>query len=256
MAEKKPEKKIVHVEGGTSEPGEPRQFVAGEESKGKAKGLRLYAIILWLLGIACEVGAIIVLQKVPVSMTWLIVLIAADLILVIIGSQFWKKANRFDPASEKDPVRFFVQNQLGTIISVIAFLPLVVLIFTNKNMSGSQKGIVGAVALVALFIAGITSYDFNPPSVEQYASQVQEVKSLTGSNFVYWTKSGTHYHLYKDCSYINTDRTAEIYEGTVGQARELKNITDLCSRCKTKAEKEKGVTAPETSTESTPEKTE
>ncbi|MBP1669395.1 MAG: hypothetical protein H6Q21_1761, partial [Bacteroidetes bacterium] len=60
-------------------------------------------------------------------------------------------------------------------------------------------------------------------------------------NLVYWTKSGTSYHLYQDCSYINTDRTDEIFEGTVAQARELKNITDLCDRCQNRAEKEKGL---------------
>ncbi|HQI71472.1 MAG TPA: hypothetical protein PLT47_12020, partial [Bacteroidales bacterium] len=57
----------------------------------------------------------------------------------IIGSLQWKKANRFDPASEKDKIRFFIQNQLGAIISIIAFLPLIILIFTNKNMTGSKK---------------------------------------------------------------------------------------------------------------------
>jgi hypothetical protein len=245
MSDEKTTKKVTRVEGGTSQPGEPRTFTPTEKSEGKAKSLRIYSIILWILAIGCEVGAILMLQQVPVSTLWLIVLIAADLILIIIGSLLWKKANRFDPASEKDKFRFFVQNQLGTIIAIIAFLPLVILIFTNKNMGGKQKGIVGAVAIVALLIAGITSYDFNPPSVEQYTQQIQEVEALSGSNFVYWTKSGTHYHLYKDCSYINTDRTTEIFEGTVQQARELKNITDLCSRCRKRMQKEKGLTAPD-----------
>ena len=76
----------------------------------------------------------------------------------------WKKSNRFDPASEKDGFKFFIQNQLGAIISVIAFLPLVILIFTNKDMNGKQKGIVGAIAVIAMLIAGITGIDFNPPS--------------------------------------------------------------------------------------------
>ncbi len=169
MAEYKSTKKIVRVEGGTAQPGEApeqRTFVPGADGKAKAKPLRIYSILLWIAAIGCEVGALFVLRSVPVSTAWLIGLIAADLVLVILGSLLWKKANRFDPASEKDRVRFFVQNQLGTIISVIAFLPLVVMIFTNKNMDGKQKGIVGAIAVVALIIAGVTSYDFNPPSVE------------------------------------------------------------------------------------------
>jgi len=249
MPDGKSTKKITRVQSESSQtqqPAETRPFVPSEESKGKAKSLRVYSIILWLLGIAAEAGAIYVLFQVPVNTVWLIALIIVDLVLVVIGSQLWKKANRFSPASEKDKTRFFIQNQLGTIISIIAFLPLVILIFTNKNMSGQQKGIIGAIAAVALVIAGITSYDFNPPSVEQYAQQIQEVESLTGNNFVYWTKSGTHYHIFKDCSYINRDQTTEIFEGTVQQARELKNITALCSLCRSKVEKQKNVGTGET----------
>ena len=164
------------------------------------------------------------------------------MIFAVIGSLLWKKSNRLDPASEKDKVKFFIQNQLGLIISIIAFLPLVILIFTNKNLSGKQKGLVGSIAVVALLIAGVTGIDFNPPSQEQYLEQTQQVESLNdGVNHVYWTKSGQSYHLYQDCSYINTDRTDEIFEGTVAQARELKNITDLCDRCENRAKKEKGL---------------
>lgn len=177
-------------------------------------------------------------------MTWLIVLIVADLIFAVVGSILWKKSNRLEPASEKDKFKFFVQNQLGLIIAIIAFLPLVILIFTNKNMSGKQKGILGSIAVAALVIAGVTGTDFNPPSQEEYAEQTEEVKSLNnGNNHVYWTKSGKSYHLYQDCSYINTSRTDEIFEGTVADARKLKNITDLCDRCANRAKKEKEAAA-------------
>jgi hypothetical protein len=256
MPDGKTTKKIVRVEGEsgqTEQPAETRTLVPTEESKGKAKSLRIYSIVLWILGIAAEVGAIVVLLKPPISTFWLIALIVVDLILVVVGSQLWKKANRFDPASEQNKAKFFIQNQLGTIISIIAFLPLVILIFTNKDMSGKQKGIVGAIAAAALVIAGITSYDFNPPSTEQYAKQIEEVTSLTGSNFVYWTKSGTRYHLFKDCSYINRDQTTEIFEGTVQQARELKNITELCSLCKSRMERQKGVGTGGTDVQGTPQ---
>ncbi len=243
MADKGTTKKITRVEGGdTPSSKETKTFVPTEQSQSKATTFRILAVISWLLAIAAEVYAIILLRKPPVSTTWLIVLIAVALVFAIIGSVLWKKSNRLDPASEKDKFRFFVQNQLGAIISIIAFLPLVILIFTNKDLSGKQKGLVGTIAVVAMLAAGLVGVDFNPPSQEQYLEQTQEVESLNdGVNYVYWTKSGSSYHLFNDCSYINTDRTTEIFEGTVAQARELKNITDLCDRCRNRAKKEKSL---------------
>jgi hypothetical protein len=241
-------KKLTKVEDGDTSSAttvkETKPFVAGDENKAKAKSTRLFAIISWVVAIGFEIGAILLLRKPPINTTWLIVLIVADLIFAVIGNLLWKKANHFDPASEKEKFKFFVQNQLGAIIAVIAFLPLVILIFTNKDMKGKQKGLVGAIAVIALLIAGVTGIDFNPPSQEQYAEQTAQVEKLNnGVNHVFWTKSGRSYHLYSDCSYINTDRTVEIFEGTVAQARELKNITDLCDRCRDRAIKEKGLSA-------------
>ncbi len=236
-------KKVTKVEGGeASAPArEARPFVAAPESKAKARKFRIFSILSWIVAIGLEVGAILLLKKPPIKMTWLIVLIVADLIFAVIGNLLWKKANRFDPASEKEKFRFFVQNQLGAIIAVIAFLPLVILVFTSKDLKGKQKGLVGAVAVIALLIAALTGIDFNPPSVEEYAEQTAQVEQLTGQNHVFWTKSGSRYHLFSDCYHINTKKTDEIFEGTVAQARELKNITELCKTCEDRWKKEKGV---------------
>lgn len=239
-------KKITRVGGGEPAPERQRQtFVPTAESKGKATQLRVIAGILWFFAIAAQLGAIWLLLKHPEMerlMLWLIVLIVIDLALVITGSILWKKSNRLDPASEKQRFKFFMQNQLGLFAAIVAFLPLVILIFTNKNLDGKQKGILGGIAVVALLIAGVTGYDFNPPSVEQYTEQSNRVEWLNdGVDHVYWTKSGKVYHLYNDCSYINTARTDEIFEGTVPQARELKNITSLCSRCENRAIREKNL---------------
>ena len=214
---------------------------ATAESKGKAKSLRLFALLAWVVAIGLEIWAIIQLKNPPVSMPWLIGLIVAIMGFAILGSVLWKKSNRLDPASEKDKTRFFIQNQLGVIISIIAFLPLVVLIFTNKDLNGKQKGILGSVAVVAMLIASIVGIDFNPASIEQYTKQTQEVEGLMGTNKVFWTASGQSYHLFEDCSYINSDRTKAIFDGTVAKARELKNITDICDRCKRRVEKEKAL---------------
>lgn len=237
-------KKITRVDGGTPSSSEKQSktFVPTAESKGKATQLRVIASILWVLAIVAQVVAITLILKQPVQLVWVIVCIAIDLALVIVGAVLWKKSNRLDPASEKQKLRFFIQNQLGLAAAIVAFLPLVVVIFTNKNLDGKQKGILGGVAVVALIVAAIVGFDFNPPSVEQYTEQTNRVEWLNeGKNDVYWTKSGTVYHLYPDCSYINTRRTDEIFEGTVAQGRELKNITSLCSRCENRAIKEKNL---------------
>ena len=209
-----------------------------EEAKKKATTLRVVAIVLWVLALGCEGAAIYFLFQKPVNMVLLIVFIAVDMVLALVGSFLWKKANRLDPASEKDKAKFFIQNQLGVFISVIAFLPLVVLIFTDKNLDKKHKGILGAVAVVALLAAGFGSASYNPPSVEQYTEETNAVVSLMGQDQVYWTEYGEKYHLYDDCQHINTDATTQIYQGTVAQAHEAKNITELCKTCEARAEKD------------------
>jgi phosphatidylglycerophosphate synthase len=247
MPDKGTTKKITQVEGGETSSAamgrETRTFVASDESKAKAKKSRIFAVISWIVAIGFEIGAILLLKKPPIKTAWLVVLIAADLIFAVIGNLLWKKSNRLDPASEREKFKFFVQNQLGAIIAVIAFLPLVILIFTNKDLKGKQKGLIGAIAVIALLIAGVTGIDFNPPSQEQYAAQTAQVEQLTGANHVFWTKSGTKYHLFSDCQHINTKKTNEIFEGTVAQAGELKNITELCKTCEERWKKEKGLPA-------------
>ncbi|MBN1158439.1 MAG: hypothetical protein JXA61_03595 [Bacteroidales bacterium] len=248
MADKKTSKKVTRVEGGETPSAsgvkESESFIPTAENKAKSRTFRAIAIVSFIVAIGFEIGAIVLLRKPPVHTAILIVLIVAALIFAIIGSLLWKKSNRLDPASEKEKVKFFIQNQLGAIMSIIAFLPLVILIFTNKDLTGKQKGLVGTVAVIALLIASLVGVDLNPPSQEQYLEQTQEVEALNdGVNLVYWTRYGTSYHLYMDCSYINTDRTEEIFEGTVAQARELKNITDLCDRCEARARRERGLDA-------------
>src|SRR5690606_38371685 len=156
----------------------PQQFKPTAESKGKATRLRVIAGILWFLAICAQVGAILLLFQKPINMIWIIVLIVIDLALAITGSILWKKSNRLDPASEKNKFMFFMQSQLGLVVAVIAFLPLIIFILTSKNLDGKQKGILAGIAGVALVIAGITGYDFNPPSIEQYTEQTNRVEWL------------------------------------------------------------------------------
>lgn len=159
--------------GSSSGPGKPSQpaWTPSPAGKGQATTYRIIAAVLWVLAIAGEAYAIFVLLKQnPINLTYLIGAIVVIGVLAVIGDLLWKRANQLDPASADDPTRFFIQNQLGAIIGIIAFLPLIVLIFTNKNMSQQQKAIAGGIGVVALLIAGITGTSFNPPSTQEYAA--------------------------------------------------------------------------------------
>lgn len=241
MEKRKTKKKVTSFVGGDSSHSQG-DFTGAKRLKKhpvKAIKFRIFAVIFWVAALAYEVFAIVELRKDPIDFSTLIIFILADLIFVIVGSVLWKKANRFNPASEKQRVKFFLQNQLGVIISVIAFLPLVFLLYKNKNLAPKQKKIVGSVAVFGLLIAVFFGIDFNPPSIEQYQEETVQVKALNnGLDYVYWTTSGKRYHLYEDCSYINTKRTVEIFEGTVMHAKEMKRISELCDRCQQRSKKQ------------------
>ena len=211
---------------------------ASAESKAKAKKLRIIAVSLWMLGILIQLGGIfglllndsILAEKTTVDdrgvlqvssgfPTWafvlLIVLLVLDGIAVAIGSILWKKANTYDPASRKETVRFFVQNQLGAAIPIIAFLPIIILIFMNKDMDKTQKGVAGAVGIVVALVASVIGVDFNPSSVEQYTAEKQAVIQLLGSDTVYWSSGGGVYHVCGDVSDLSG---SEIESGTTSEA--------------------------------------
>lgn len=217
-------------------------FEASPEARGKAKKLRLFAFLAWIVAIAGQLYAILNLIS-NETLIWLIIAIVVILILAITGSTLWKKANRLNPASEKDKVRFFVQNQLGAIMGVLAFLPLVVLIFMDKKIDGKTKGIAGSIAVVAMAAAGITGADFNPPSIEKYTEEInQQTDDLKKINLdndnVYWTTSGNKYHIFEDCYHI---KNRSISNGTVKESWEQKGISELCKTCRKRAIKERNI---------------
>jgi dipeptide/tripeptide permease len=197
------------------------------EAKSSATGKRVLAIVLWLVAIGGEAFAIFWVLRRPKENgefpTWAWILLLGILVaiglLTFFGGQLWKQANRLDPASKENKVAFFVQNQLGAIITIIAFVPLIVLIFLNKDMDGKQKGIAGAVGIVLLLVAGYFSTSLNSPSVEQYTTEENQVVQITGANEVFWTKSGKVFHLCNEASAVNLESKDNlIYSGTVADA--------------------------------------
>ncbi|MCL2596069.1 MAG: hypothetical protein FWD66_00075 [Paludibacter sp.] len=236
-------KNVIQVEGGSTPLSSQRVFTPTAEAKAGAKQNRLLAILLWVVAIVAEIVAMAILFKKDPETALsggkrivLIIFLVIDLILLIAGSSFWKKANRLDPPSKASAL-FGIQSQLGVIMAAVCFLPVVILAFVKKEY------LIGAIATAMMVGGGAASADYHPASQEQYAVQTSEVEALTGQNLVFWTKSGTKYHLYDDCRYINTSKTTDIFSGTVAQARELKNITELCSACKDRVMKEKGITS-------------
>ena len=197
---------------------------------GNSKGKRIVAIILWVLAIGFEVLAILeLLQGKPVlgglpTLGWAIVALVLDLACVIVAGQLWKKANHISPASEKNKFLFWLHNNLGVIMSVVAFLPFIILILTNKESDKKTKTIAVIVAVVALIAGGLSSYDYNPVSSEQ----MEAATDLLGDSMVYWAPFGHVYHTHEDCQALNQSDTLSF--GTVDQAIEA-NKTRLCSFC-------------------------
>ncbi|MGN8026062.1 hypothetical protein [Microbacterium sp. 22242] len=210
--------------GGPEEP--PADWTPTPEAKGRATRFRWIAVALWVVAIAAEAFAIFwLLKQKPFTTGHLIGLIGAFVVIGVlssVGSVLWKKANRLDPARRSDTVRFFVQNQLGAIIAIIAFVPLIILVFTNKNMDGKQKAIAGSIGIVLAAVAAfVFGADYNPPSVEQYTAESNIVKQLTGSDEVFWTKSGSVFHVCQAVPDVNkTSKDNQIYQGTVAAAHD------------------------------------
>ena len=119
-----------------------KAWEASQDQKGKAKKLRMFAGLSWLVAIGTEIAAIVMLLKGKFDqggLALLIGLLVVIAVFAIAGSIMWKKANRHDPASKSEPAKFFIQNQLGAIITLIAFLPLLALIFLDKDMDPKTK---------------------------------------------------------------------------------------------------------------------
>lgn len=211
------------------------------EAKPRATSKRIIAIVLWLLALFFEIVGILRLNGTINwfsslnQVTFLIICLILDLILVVIGSQIWKKANHIDPASEKDKTKFWIQNNLGVIISVIAFLPIIIVVLLNKDLSKKEKTIVSVVAIIALLIAGFSSYDYNPVSSEQLKHAENEVLNVSKDGYVYWAPHSKKYHVDKDCRAFSQSET--VYKGTVADAFEA-GLTEPCRICIPKLEEE------------------
>ena len=184
MAETK--KKIVSADTGEEVAAGSRRSTKMKEAAptGNATGLRAGAAVLWAVALGLEILAVMIFTGkvnwtfMP-SMYQLIGALVLDLVFVIFGAQLWKKANRIDPASEKNKFTFWLWNNMGVIVSTLAFVPFVILALTNKEADKKTKTIATVVAVIALAIAGLSSAEWNPISEEeQQAAMTASVCSL------------------------------------------------------------------------------
>lgn len=200
----------------------------GKSPKSRATARRIFAVVLWLVAIACEALVIFYLNGtlyIPGDqMTLLIAGIGLDLVCVVIGSLLWKKANRIDPASKKNKVKFFLWNNMGVIAAVIAFLPLLIILIKNKNLDEKTKKIVTVVAAIALVAAVGLSIDYNPTSQEDLETAQAEL----GGDMIYWTRWGRSFHLDPDCHTLMN--SSIVYQGSIDEAFEA-NRKDPCDFC-------------------------
>jgi hypothetical protein len=154
-----------------------KEWRATQGQKSAATRLRIFAAIAWAIAIGGEVAGIVLLRQHKFdhgNLPLLIGILVGIAIFAIAGSLMWKAANKHDPARESDRARFFFQNQLGAIITVIAFLPLLALIFMDKDMDPKNKKIAGGVGAVLAVVATLIGVSWNPPSVEQYTQDMNK----------------------------------------------------------------------------------
>lgn len=163
---------------GNKQGGEPdvtKDWRATQGQESAARRLRIFAALAWLIAIGGEAAGIVLLLRNKFdegNLPLLIGILVGIAIFAIAGSLMWKAANKHDPARRSDTAKFFFQNQLGAIVTVIAFLPLIVLIFMDKDMDPKNKKIAGGVGIVLAAVATMIGVSFDPPSVEEYTADM------------------------------------------------------------------------------------
>ncbi len=210
-------------------------IVQAKPTKGSAFGYRIGAIALWLVAIACEIFAIMVLLKnFSIRFTHdgntnmvinLIIFIVLDLAFAIAAAQLWKKANHISPPSKKNKFTFYLISELGVIMACICFIPLIIILLKNDKLNKKSKIIVTAIAIVALLITGLASADFNPISAEEK----DQAEAVFAEDTIYWTPFGHKCHLHQECSSLSNSST--LYEGSMKEAIES-GRSSICWYCR------------------------
>ena len=212
------------------------------QRKAQAKGKRTAAMILWIVAIVLEVVAILgatgkimnwtgqsAFGVFTYGWTFLIIMLVVIAALAIVGSQLWKSANHIDPPKkEGNAFKYWTQTELGSIMAVLAFLPIILVLLLSKDVNPDTRkyGLIGAA--VALALGLVTGIDYNPTSAEELDQMEIEAAQLADGGLCYWTPYGTKYHFNPDCRYIKN--STNITQGTVQEAYDA-GRQEPCSGC-------------------------
>lgn len=246
-------KKVVKETAEKAQPaGKKVEGLTAAAEKSKATTLRIVSAILWVLAIACEFLAILVVFRAlrlpgleKARLWWILGFIVVDFICCVIAGLLWKKASHLDPFSGKNKFLFFILSQLGLIMAAVCLLPLIIIVLISKEdkLDKKSKTIVTVVACILLAIACLLGVDFHPLTAEQKAEAAQQLGDFER---VYWTRYGHKYHLYEDCQAIrnSTDKSyseGEEIDGEYVPAVKVamdNGCTGLCAFCAKHAEEE------------------
>ena len=207
------------------------------------KGLRIGAIILWVLALAAEVGAFFAfsyamrnqaLTFADIEMQLLVGALVLDAIFCIVAAQLWKKANHIRPNLSDSKLVRTLWHQLGVIMVLVCFLPIGIFLLAKSDKLNKKTKTILLALLAALFVgAGAASVDYHQPT-EAQVQQMQEEAQAEAVGEVYWTKFGKSYHFDRNCPYIKDKTPAAeggtLYAGTLDDAFAA-NRWDPCDTC-------------------------
>ena len=244
---------------------EPVDEAPASGGKGSVKGLRIGAIVLWVLALAAEVGAFFAfsyamrnqaLTLADIEMQLLVGALVLDAIFCIVAAQLWKKANHIRPNLSDSKLVRTLWHQLGVIMVLICFLPIGIFLLAKSDKLNKKTKTILLALLAALFVgAGAASVDYHQPT-EAQVQQLQQEAQAEAVGEVYWTKFGQSYHFDRNCPYIKDKTPAAeggtLFAGTLDDAFAA-NRWDPCDTCaggaQAKLDEAAGTTTTDTATE-------
>lgn len=240
-ASKQTPKKAPAVKAEEPEEAVEQEAPASGGEKGSVKGLRIGAIILWVLALAAEAGAFFAFSFAMrnSAQNWtdpefllMIGALVLDAIFCIVAAQLWKKSNRIKPCLSNSKLARTLWHQLGVIMVLVCFLPIGIFLLAKSDKLNKKTKTILIALLAVLFVgAGAASADYHQPSDEQIAQLQQEAAAesdYTGS--VYWTRYGKSYHFDPDCQALARTSPENLFSGTLDEAFEAHRY-DPCDFC-------------------------